>query len=113
MYVEFRKIFFSPIRGSYWNVKRHFRLLSQKTFDSYFLDMLYVEFEKKFSSLRFEGAYWVLYSFWNPEPKNVWLTYFLDMLYRVREKIFSRRLDLMAVRAISASWSQERLIPTF
>ena len=34
----------------------HFGLLSPKTFDSYFLDMMYVVFMKKFSSRRFEQA---------------------------------------------------------
>ena len=29
---------------------------AQKTFDSYFLDMMYVEFKKKISSRRFERA---------------------------------------------------------
>ena len=49
--------------------------MSPKTFDSYFLDMMYVEFIKNFS--------------------------------------LADSSELMAVRAISASWVQKRLIPTF
>ena len=107
------KIFFSPIRASCWlldsfwppepkNVwfllsrhdvrrvhekfssrrfervdgcKTHFGILSSKTFDSYFLDMMYVEFMKNF--------------------------------------LLADSSELMAVKLISASWAQKRLIPTF
>ena len=107
------KIFFSPIRASWWlldsfrppepkkvwfllcrlDVRRvhqkfssrrferadgyytHFVLLSLKTFDFHFLDIMYVEFMKKFS--------------------------------------LADSSELMAVRFISASWAQKRLIPTF
>ena len=107
------KIFFSPIRASCWlldsfwppepknvwfllsrhDVRRvlekfvshrferadccqsYFGLLSPKTFDSYFRDMMYVELMKNF--------------------------YLADSS------------ELMAVRVISASWAQKRLIPTF
>ena len=55
--------------------KTRFDLLSPKTFDSYFLDMMYVEF-----------------------LKNSYLT---------------DSSELMAVRVISVSWAQKRLIPTF
>ena len=48
MYVEFMKSFVLP----YWEradgCNIHFGLLSQKTFDSYFLDMMFVEFKKYF-----------------------------------------------------------------
>ena len=53
----------------------HFGLLSLKKFDSYFLDMMYVEFMKNF--LLFDSS------------------------------------ELMAVRLISASWAQKRVILTF
>ena len=42
-----RKIFFSPIRTSRWLLES-FRPPEPKTFDSYFLDMMYVEFIKNF-----------------------------------------------------------------
>ena len=48
MYVDFMKIFFSPIRAS-WLLLESFRPPELKTFDSYFLDMMYVEFMKNFS----------------------------------------------------------------
>ena len=41
------KIFLSPIRGSWW-VLESFGLLGPKTFDSSFLDMMYVEFMKNY-----------------------------------------------------------------
>ena len=41
------KIFLSPIRASWWLLES-FGLLSSKTFDSYFLDMMYVELMKNF-----------------------------------------------------------------
>ena len=41
------KIFFSPIRASSWLLDS-FRLLSPKTFESYFLDMMHVAFMKNF-----------------------------------------------------------------
>ena len=107
------KIFFSPIRASWWQLnsfrppepknvrfvlcrhdvrrvhekfssrrferadgcKTHFGILSPKTFDSYFLDMMYVEFMKNF--------------------------------------LLADSSELMAVKLISASWIQKRLIPTF
>ena len=48
MYVEFMKNFvlLDWERADGCNI--HFGLLSQKTFDSYFLDMMFVEFKKYF-----------------------------------------------------------------
>ena len=48
MYVEFMKNFvlLDWDRADGCNI--HFGLLSQKTFDSYFLDMMFVEFKKYF-----------------------------------------------------------------
>ena len=51
--------------------------MSPKTFDSYFLDMMYVEFMKNFlladsselMAVRLISG--LLSSFWPPEPKNV------------------------------------------
>ena len=45
MYLEFMKSFFSPILANWW-VLESFRFPSPKTFDSHFLDMMYVEFIK-------------------------------------------------------------------
>ena len=47
MYVQFMKIFLSPIRARFWLLDS-FYLLTPKTFDSYFLDMMYVVFMKNF-----------------------------------------------------------------
>ena len=47
MSVEFMKNIFSPIRASWW-VLDSFRPPDQKTFESYFLDMMHVEFMKNF-----------------------------------------------------------------
>ena len=47
MYLEFMKSFFSPIRANWW-VLESFRPPEPKTFDSHFLDMMYVEFIKNF-----------------------------------------------------------------
>ena len=48
----------------------HFGLLSNKTFDSYFLDMIYVDFIKNFH-LADSKEVMVLDSFRPTEPKNV------------------------------------------
>ena len=71
------EIFFPPIRGN-WD---------PKTFDSYFLDMIYVEFMKKFflaDSSKLLGVRFILAS-----------------------------CELMGVRLISVSWAKKRLILTF
>ena len=47
MYVEFMKIFFSPIRAIWWLLDS-FWPHDPKTSDSYFVDMMYVEFMKNF-----------------------------------------------------------------
>ena len=48
MYVEFMKYFVLPDWERADGCNIHFGLLSQKTFDSYFLAMKYVEFKKNF-----------------------------------------------------------------
>ena len=61
-------------------VRIHFHLVSPKTFDSYFLEIMYVEFMKKFSSpRRFERADGCWNHFGPPEPKTL-DSYFLDMM---------------------------------
>ena len=71
---SWRKIFFLPIRTSQWLLDS-FRFPEPKTFDSYFLDTIYVEFMKNFS--------------------------------------LGDSSELMAVKLISSSWAQKRLIPSF
>ena len=91
----------------------HFGLLSPKTFDSHFLDMMYVAFMKNFVS-PIRAKWWVLESFRPPEPKNVWLLHSRYDVRRVHEKFFlADSSELMGVRVISASWAEKRLIPTF
>ena len=72
----------------------HFGLLSPKTFDSYFLDMMFVVFMKNF--LLADSSE-------------------LFMMYALFMKIFHLACwnKLMAVRLISAFWAQKHLIPTF
>ena len=48
MYVEFMKIFLLALIQRADGCWSHFDLLSPKTFDSYFLDMMFVEFKKNF-----------------------------------------------------------------
>ena len=47
MYVEIMKIFFSPIRTIWWLLDSIWNP-EPKTSDSYFVDMMYVEFMKNF-----------------------------------------------------------------
>ena len=70
----------------------HFSLLSPKTFDSYFTDIMYVEFMRNvFSPIRANS--WVLDSFSPPEPKNVWFLLSRHDIRRVHEKLFSQRYE--------------------
>ena len=69
MYVEFMKYFILPDWERADGCYIHFGLLSQKTFDSYFLAMKYVGFMKNFFS-PIRASYWLLDSFWSPELKN-------------------------------------------
>ena len=69
--------------------KTHFGLLSPKTFDSYFLDMMYVEFMKNFFS-PIRESWWLLDSFRPPEHKNGWFQLSTHNVRRVHEKFFSR-----------------------
>ena len=145
------KIFFSPIRASYWlldsfwpaELKNVWFLLSRH-------DVRRVN--EKFSyRLPIRASWWLLDSFWPPKPKNVWFLRRVDSyvefglmmcvsfmswwlldwfrspeprnvwfllsrhdVRRVHEKFSSpHSSELMAVRVISASWAQKRLVPTF
>ena len=93
--------------------KTHFDLQSKKTFDSYFLEMMYVEFMKNFFS-PISASRCLLDSFRPPEPKT-FDSYFLDMMYVefMKNFLLADSGEQMPVRLISASWAQKRLIPTF
>ena len=89
------KKFFSRWFARTDGCKRNFGPVSPKTFDSHFLDMMYVEFIKNFFSLiktfffsLIRANWWTLESFRPPER------------------------ELMDVRVISAYWAQKRLIPS-
>ena len=107
------KIFFTPIRSSWW-LLNSFRPPEPK--NVWFLlsrhDVRRVH--KKFSSRRFERADGCKSRFGLLSPKT-FDSYFLDMKYVDLMKNFSlvNSSELMAVWAISASWAQKRLIPTF
>ena len=60
------------------------------------------------------ASWWLLESFRHPDPKT-FDSYFRDMMYVELMKNFylADSSELMAVRVISASWAQKRLIPTF
>ena len=107
------KIFFSPIRASCWLLdlfwppepKNAWFLLSRH-------DVRRVH--EKFSSRRFERAVGCLTHFDLLSPKT-FDSYFLDMMYVefLKNSYVTASSELMAVRVISVSWAQKRLIPTF
>ena len=80
----------------------HFGLLSPKTFDSYFLDMM-CRLHENHSSRRFEPAIGCYTHFGVLSPKT-FDSYFLDMMYVEFMKNFHLACcnKLMAVRLISA-----------
>ena len=92
MYVEIiKKIFladWSELIGV-WVISASW---AQKTFDSHFLDMMYVEFTKIFFSL-IRANWWVLESFRPPKPKDVWLSLSRYNVRRNHQKNFSRWLE--------------------
>ena len=74
--------------------KSHFGLLSPKTFDSYFLDLMYVEFMKNFlvaDSTELLAVRLILLS-WD---KNVWFPLSRHNVCRSHQKFSSRRLELV------------------
>ena len=83
-------------------------------FDSYFLDMMYVEFMKNFiladpSELLADR---LILGSWAQKPFD---SYFLDMMYVefMKNFLLADPSELLAVRLILGSWAQKRLIPTF
>ena len=75
--------------------------------------MLYVEFMKNFL-LPIRASFWLLDSVFLLGPKT-FDSYFLDMMYVefMKNFLLADSSERMAVRVISASWAQKRLIPTF
>ena len=108
-----RKIFFSPIRASTLLLDS-FRPREPK--NVWFLlsrhDVRRVH--EKFSSRRFEQAHGCLTHFGLLSPKRL-DSYFLDMMYveSMKNFLLADSCKYIAVRLISASWGQKRLIPTF
>ena len=102
MYVEFIKNFFLADSRELMGVRVISGLLSLKTFDSHFLDMMYLELIKSFFS-PIRANWWVLESFRPPEPKNVWFPLSRHDVPRVHEKFFlADSSELICVRVISA-----------
>ena len=107
------KILFSPIRASWWLLES-FRHPEPK--NVWFLlsrhDVRRVH--EKFSSRRFERAdgCWSHFGILSPKTFD---SYFLDIMYVefMKNSLLADSSKLMAVRVISASWAQKRLIPTF
>ena len=91
---------------------------AQKTFDSYFLDMMYVEFKKDFPLVD-SSELLVLDSIRPPEPKNVLFLPSRHDVRRVHEKFSSPdHFGILSERADGCSthfgpMTQKRLIPTF
>ena len=86
-------------------------MLSPKTSDSYFVDMMHVEFMKIFFS-PIRAISWLLDSFWHPEPKNKWFFICRHDVRRVHENfLHADSSDLMAVRLILAPWGRKQVIP--
>ena len=106
------KILFSPIRASYL-VLDWFWPPEPKTFDSYFLDTMYIEFIKNFL-LAHSGSWRLLDSLRPPERKGVWFPLSkLDVNGFIKNFLVANWRELMAVRIILCYWAQKRLIPTF
>ena len=90
----------------------HFGILSPKTSDSYFVEMMYVEFMKNFllaDSTELDGC-WTHFGFLSPKTSD---SYFVDMMYVefMKKFSFADSSELMAVRLILPSWDQKQVIP--
>ena len=112
-----------------WWVLDSFWPPEPKTFDSYFLDKMYVEFMKNFFlaessellGVRLISASWAqkrliptLQTSCTSNSWEIFYPYFLDMIYVGFMKNFfvADTSELLAVLPISASLAQKRLIPT-
>ena len=92
----------------------HFGLLSAKTFDSYFRDMMYVQFMKNFLLADSSELMAVRPHFGLLRTKT-FDSFFLDTMCAEFMKNFplADSSELISVRFISVFWAQKRLIPTF
>ena len=107
------KIIFSPIRESYWllyslgphHPKNVWFLLSRHDVR---------QIHEKFSSRWFVRAIgcWTQFELMRPKTFD---SYFLDIMYLgfMKNFLLADSSELLAVRLISATWAQKRLIPTF
>ena len=113
MYVEFMKNFPLADSSELMAVRPISACWAQKrlipTFKKWCTEISWKIF---FSLIR--ASCWLLDSFWPPGPKNAWFLLSTHDVRRAREKFsFNRLSQQMAVRLISVSWAQIRLIPTF
>ena len=78
--------------------------MSPKPLDSYFVDMMYVEFMKNFLSRRFDQGIGCYTHFGLLSPKT-FDSYFLDVMYVefMKNFLLADSSELMAVRLILAS----------
>ena len=72
--------------------------------------MMYVEFMKNFSLADTSERAVIISAYW---AQKTFDSSFLDSTSRSWKILVSDSSALMAVRLISASWAQKRLIPTF
>ena len=113
MYVELMKNFLLADSSELLGVRLISASWAQKRFINTFWTRCTSSVWKIFFS-PIRASWWLLDSFRPPEPKNVWFLLF-DMMYVELMKNFlvADSSELLAVRLISSSWAQERLIPTF
>ena len=103
------KNFFWPIRAMWW-VLHSFRPAEPKTFHSYFLDIMYLEFMKNFFLTDSSELFGVRLIFASWAQKRLIPT--LDIMYVefMRNFFLADSSERMGVRLISASWVQKRFI---
>ena len=112
MYVEFMKIFFSPIPASWWLLDSYWHPEPKnKLFLLCRHDVRRVH--EKFSSRRLQRADGCKTHFGILSPKNS-DSYFVDMMYVefMKNFLLADSSELMAVRLTLASSAQKQMIPT-
>ena len=89
-------------------------LLSPKTFDSYILDMMYVDFMTHVL-LADSRELLAVIPIWTSSPQKRSIPSYLDMMYVgfMKNFLLADSFELLAVRLSLSSWGQKRLIPTF
>ena len=112
MYLELIKNFFSPIRASWWLLESFWPYEPKNVW--FLLSRHDVRRVHKNFYSPIRASYWLQDSFWPYEPKNVWFLLSRHDVRRVHKNfLLSDSSELMAVRLMSASWAQKRLIPAF